>query len=129
MKVKSENEVAQSCPTLNGPMDCSLPGSSVHGFSRQEYWSGVPSPSLDKKPSVLETRITKTNLAESSHGSVSDSRPPVTIGGPHPYGWKANKIVIPLQFFFSCFLETPVNRQAAVGATEGLWQELLSSVS
>ena len=26
-------------------MDCSLPGSSVHGFSRQEYWSGVPSPS------------------------------------------------------------------------------------
>ena len=23
-------------------MDCSLPGSSVHGFSRQEYWSGVP---------------------------------------------------------------------------------------
>ena len=27
------------------PMDCSLPGSSVHGFSRQEYWSGVPLPS------------------------------------------------------------------------------------
>ena len=26
-------------------MDCSLPGSSVHGFSRQEYWSGVPLPS------------------------------------------------------------------------------------
>src|SRR5574339_571334 len=30
MKVKSENEVAQSHPTLNDPMDCSLPGSSVH---------------------------------------------------------------------------------------------------
>ena len=42
MKVKSESEVAQSCPTLSDPMDCSLPGSSVHGFSRQEYWSGVP---------------------------------------------------------------------------------------
>ena len=42
MKVKSESEVAQSCPTLRDPMDCSLPGSSVHGFSRQEYWSGVP---------------------------------------------------------------------------------------
>jgi len=27
-------------------MDCSLPGFSVHGFSRQEYWSGVPLPSL-----------------------------------------------------------------------------------
>ena len=36
MKVKSESEVAQSCPTLRDPMDCSLPGSSVHG---------VPSPS------------------------------------------------------------------------------------
>ena len=93
MKVKSEREVAQSCPTLSNPMDCSLPGSSIHGifqarvlrwgaiafsnawkwkvkvkllsrvrllatpwtaafqappsmgFSRQEYWSGVPLPS------------------------------------------------------------------------------------
>ena len=31
-KVKSESEVAQSCPTLRDPMDCSLPGSSVHGI-------------------------------------------------------------------------------------------------
>ena len=32
MKVKSESEVAQSCPTLSDPVDCSLPGSSVHGI-------------------------------------------------------------------------------------------------
>ena len=32
MKVKSESEVAQSCPTLSNPMDCSLPGSPVHGI-------------------------------------------------------------------------------------------------
>ena len=32
MKVKSEREVAQSCPTPSDPMDCSLPGSSVHGI-------------------------------------------------------------------------------------------------
>ena len=32
MKVKSEREVAPSCPTLSDPMDCSLPGSSVHGI-------------------------------------------------------------------------------------------------
>ena len=32
MKVKSESEVAQSCPTLSDPMDCSPPGSSVHGI-------------------------------------------------------------------------------------------------
>ena len=32
MKVKSESQVVQSCPTLSDPMDCSLPGSSVHGI-------------------------------------------------------------------------------------------------
>ena len=32
MKVKSESEVAQSYPTFHDPMDCSLPGSSVHGI-------------------------------------------------------------------------------------------------
>ena len=32
MKVKSESEVAQSCPTPSDPVDCSLPGSSVHGI-------------------------------------------------------------------------------------------------
>jgi len=32
MKVKSESEVTQSCPTSSDPMDCSLPGSPVHGI-------------------------------------------------------------------------------------------------
>ena len=32
MKVKSESEVSQSCPTLRDPMDCSPPGSSIHGI-------------------------------------------------------------------------------------------------
>ena len=32
MKMKSESEVAQSCWTLSDPMDCSLPGSSIHGI-------------------------------------------------------------------------------------------------
>ena len=32
MEVKSESEVAQSCPTLSDRMDCSLPGSSIHGI-------------------------------------------------------------------------------------------------
>ena len=55
MKVESEREVAQSCPTLSDPMDYSLPDSSVHGFSRQEYWSGVPLPSL-YLDSILKSR-------------------------------------------------------------------------
>ena len=42
------SEVAQSCPTLCDPMDCSLPGSM--GFSRQEYSSGLPFPSPGDLP-------------------------------------------------------------------------------
>ena len=45
MKVKRESEVAQSSPTLSDPMDCSLQAPPSMGFSRQEYWSGVPLPS------------------------------------------------------------------------------------
>ena len=38
MKVESESEVAQSCLTLCDPMDCSLPGSSIHGI----FQAGLP---------------------------------------------------------------------------------------
>ena len=38
------------CRTLCNPMDCSPPGSSVHGFPRQEYWSGLPFPSPGDLP-------------------------------------------------------------------------------
>ena len=43
MKVKSENEVTQLCPTLSAPMDCSLPGSSVHGIfqARVLEWGAI----------------------------------------------------------------------------------------
>ena len=43
MKVKSESEVAQSCPTLSDPMDCSPPGSSVHGIfqARVLEWGAI----------------------------------------------------------------------------------------
>ena len=43
MKVKSESEVAQSCPTLSNPMDCSLPGSSTHGMfqARVLEWGAI----------------------------------------------------------------------------------------
>ena len=43
MKVKSESDVAQSCPTPSDPMDCSLPGSSVHGIfqARVLEWGAI----------------------------------------------------------------------------------------
>ena len=54
MKVKSESEVAQSCPTLLEPMDCSLPGSSIHGIFQAGVleWGAIAF-------SVLETRVVK----------------------------------------------------------------------
>ena len=45
---ESESEVAQSCPTLSDPMDCSLPGSSVHGIfqARVLEWGAITFPIL-----------------------------------------------------------------------------------
>ena len=60
MKVKSESEVALSCLTLRDPMDCSLPGSSVHGIfqARVLEWGAIAffglmaqlCPTLDRNP-------------------------------------------------------------------------------
>ena len=43
MNVKSESEVPQSCPSLNDRMDCSLPGSSIHGIfqARVLEWGAI----------------------------------------------------------------------------------------
>ena len=45
MKVKNENEVAQSCQTPSDPWTAAHQAPPSMGFSRQEYWSGVPLPS------------------------------------------------------------------------------------
>ena len=41
---------AQSCLSLSGPMDCRLPGFSVHGILQQEYWSRLPFPTPGDLP-------------------------------------------------------------------------------
>ena len=55
MKVKSESEVAQSCLTLSDPMDCSLPGSSIHGIfqARVLEWGAITFSALN--PSVSKS--------------------------------------------------------------------------
>ena len=49
MKVKGESEVAQSFPILSDPMDCSLPGSSIHGIfqARVLEWGAIAFPFLN----------------------------------------------------------------------------------
>ena len=60
MKVKSESEVAQSCPTLRDPMDCNLPGSSVHGiFQARVLESGAIAESFLKMEAKEEVRDTR----------------------------------------------------------------------
>ena len=56
MKVKSESEVAQSCLTLSDPMNCGLPGSSVHGIfqARVLEWGAITFSLLAAK-SILNT--------------------------------------------------------------------------
>ena len=55
--------VSQSCPTLWDPMDCSLPGSSIMGFSRQQYWRRLPFPPPGDLP---DPGIKPTSLASLS---------------------------------------------------------------
>ena len=56
MKVKSDSEVAQ-CPTLSDPMDCSPPGSSIHGIvqARVLEWDAIASPALVTEHIYLST--------------------------------------------------------------------------
>ena len=65
MKVKSEREVAQSCPTLRNPIYCNLPGSSVHGIfqARVLEWGAIPfSDIIATECLILELYIWKVNL-------------------------------------------------------------------
>ena len=72
MKVKVL--VAQSWQTLCDPMDCSLPGSSAHGVSRQEYWSGLPCPPPENLPN--------TGIKPGSATLQADSLPSEPQGKP-----------------------------------------------
>ena len=60
---KKESEVTQLCLTLSDPMDCSQPGSSVHGFSRQEHWSRLPFSSPMDLPNLGNEPMSLTSPA------------------------------------------------------------------
>ena len=59
MKMKSESEVAQSCPTLCDPMDFSPPGSSVHGIvqARVLEWGAIAFSSLIIREMQIKTTV------------------------------------------------------------------------
>ena len=61
MKVKSESEVAQSCLTLSDPMDCNLPGSSVHGIfqARVLEWGAIAFSDIQRYKWIKSERYRK----------------------------------------------------------------------
>ena len=67
MKVKREIEVVQSCPTLSDPMDCSLPGSSVHGIfqARVLEWGAIAFSKIKwvKYMNFLEEHLVHSNFS------------------------------------------------------------------
>ena len=100
MKVKSESEFAQSCPTLSDPMDCSLPGSSVHGIfqARVLEWFAI---AFSKEVSrCFKKRMRKRREKGVSRGSVGVGHGlscPVACGifldqgsNPCPLHWQAD---------------------------------------
>ena len=86
MKVKSESEVAQSCLTPSDPMDCSLPGSSIHGIfqARVLEWGAI----AFSKRTILE--FTKEDISVTyQFSSVAQSCPilcdPMACSPPGPW--------------------------------------------
>ena len=73
MKVKSESEVARSCPTLCDPMDCSLPGSSIHGIfqARVLEWGAIAF-SISKSLALINFR--KAERGEEASEEKSEAR-------------------------------------------------------
>ena len=74
MKVKSESEVTQSCPTLCDPWTAAYQAPPSMGFSRQEYWSGVPLPSPIHSLLFLTTKLYIVTTASSGKESICQCR-------------------------------------------------------
>ena len=74
MKVKSEREVAQSCPTPSDPMDCSLPGSSIHGIfqARVLEWGAIAFSEILSRYSNLGCSYFLSSLSMSCHSLLAE---------------------------------------------------------
>ena len=82
LKSKSESEVAQSCPTLSDPMDCSPPGPSVHGIfqARVLEWGAIAFSS--EVPQSCPTLATPWTVAHQAPQSMEFSRQEYWSGLP-----------------------------------------------
>ena len=90
MKVKSEIEVAQSCLTLRDPMDCSLPGSSVHEIfqARILEWVATVFSAISSNRSKYRVKeVRKRNIKRRINKVMKYSNPiKINITFPHQVG-------------------------------------------
>ena len=143
MKVKSESEVAQSCPTLFDPMDCSLPGSSIHGIfqARVLEWAAISFSRRSSQPrdwtqvshivgrrfTVWATREVIWNLKrwhwwiyfQGSNGDTDIENRPMDMGGEGAMHGDSNIEI----YNTLCKIDTNGNLLCASGTQTGsLWQ-------
>jgi len=81
LKIWVKVKVAQSCLLLCDPRCYSPPGSSVHEFPRQEYWSGLPFPSPGDLPNDPGIKPRSSALQTDSLLSEPPENPEIWIGG------------------------------------------------
>ena len=98
MKVKSESEVAQTCPTLSNLMDCSLPGSSVHGLfqARVLEWGAIAFSAGSAFPTSTYYNVDGTFLSSTCHDPIPSQYHPL----PEP--------LQELSTLFLCFHSSPL---------------------
>ena len=80
-EVKSESEVAQSCPTLSDPMDCSLTGSSIHGIfqARVLEWGAITFSGLEKETIITGRCLRRQEIEESKISQRGEGFSPLLL--------------------------------------------------
>ena len=108
MKGKSESEVAQSCPTLYDPMDCSPPGSSVHGIfqARVLEWGAI---AFSNQAALMIKNLSANAVDARDTGSIPGS-------GRYPGVGNGNRVQ------YSC-LENPMDRGSWWATAHGAAKE------
>ena len=104
MKVKSESEVTQSCPTLCDPMDCSLPASSIHGIFQARVLEWTTTPLFLGFPGGSDSKESTRNVGDLGSIPGFGRSPGEGNGNPHQC---------------SC-LENPMDRGAWQGTVHGV---------